>query len=101
MLIGSVTITPSRDFQGSNAVLCSPPDALEFRFGDDSFYPHLETARRSGIEPTVVERPRIALDVDTPVDLATFAATPSDTRAWRFLDRAGIVARLAVSPVGG
>ena len=81
----AVTIAPSRDHRGSNAVLCSPPDMFPFRFGDDSFFPHLATARAIGIEPTVVERPGIGLDIDTPDDLEAFLASPSDTRAYRLL----------------
>ena len=80
-----VTIAPSRDYRGSNAVLCSPPDVFPFRFGDDSFYPHLAAARALGVEPTVVERAGIGLDIDTPDDLEVFLASPSDTRAYRLL----------------
>ena len=81
----AVTIAPSRDFRGSNAVLCSPPNVFPFRFGDDSFHPHLAAARAIGIEPTVIERPGIGLDIDTPEDLEAFLATPSGTRAYRLL----------------
>ena len=81
----AVTIAPSRDYRGSNAVLCSPPDVFPFRFGDDSFHPHLAAARAIGIEPTVIERPGIGLDIDTPDDLDAFLATPSGTRAYRLL----------------
>ena len=81
----AVTIAPSRDFRGSNAVLCSPPDGFPFRFGDDSFYPHLAAARAIAIEPTVAELPGIGLDIDTPDDLEAFLASPSGTRAYRLL----------------
>ena len=81
----AVTIVPSRDYRGSNAVLCSPPDVFPFRFGDDSFHPHLAAARAIGIEPTVIERPGIGLDIDTPDDLDAFLAAPSHTRAYRLL----------------
>ena len=81
----SVTIAPSRDHRGSNAVLCSPPDVFPFRFGDDSFHPHLAAARAIGIEPTVLERTGIGLDIDTPDDLEAFLASPSGTRAYRLL----------------
>lgn len=81
----AVTIAPSRDHRGSNAVLCAPPDVFPFRFGDDSFFPHLAAARAIGIEPTVVERAGIGLDIDTPDDLEAFLASPSDTRAYRLL----------------
>ena len=81
----AVTIAPSRDHRGSNAVLCSPPDVFPFRFGDDSFHPHLAAARAIGIEPAVVERTGIGLDIDTPADLTAFLASPSGTRAYRLL----------------
>ena len=81
----AVTIAPSRDYRGSNAVLCSPPDVFPFRFGDDSFHPHLAAARAIGIEPTVVECAGIGLDIDTPDDLEAFLASPSSTRAYRLL----------------
>ena len=90
----SVTITPSRDERGSNAVACSPPDVLPFRFGDASFHPHLARARALGLHPRVVRRPRLALDIDTPADLRTFSRQASDTRAYRYLRDSGILARL-------
>lgn len=62
------TIVPAHDWQGSNAVACSPPEAVALRFGSDSFYPHLEAARLAGIEPRVMEFAGIATDVDTPED---------------------------------
>jgi 2-phospho-L-lactate guanylyltransferase len=80
------TIVPARDKRGSNAVLCSPPDAVPLRFGENSFFPHLAAARSCGIDPEVVELPNIALDIDTPEDLALFLATPSRTRARALLD---------------
>jgi 2-phospho-L-lactate/phosphoenolpyruvate guanylyltransferase len=81
------TIVPARDQMGSNAVLCSPAAAVPLRFGDDSFFPHLHAARARGIEPVVMRLPRIALDIDTPEDLALFRTAPSRTRARTLLDR--------------
>jgi 2-phospho-L-lactate guanylyltransferase len=80
-------IAPARDEQGSNAVLCSPIGAVPLRFGEDSFFPHLAAARSSGIEPEVVRVPRIALDIDTPQDLALLLGTPARTRAHALLRR--------------
>jgi 2-phospho-L-lactate guanylyltransferase len=93
----AITLAPSRDRRGSNAVACSPPDLLPLRFGDDSFHPHLERARALGIAPQIVERPGIALDVDTPADLRAFLAAPSATRAYAYLMRSGIVGRILTS----
>jgi len=90
----AVTLAPSRDERGSNAVACSPPDVLPLRFGDDSFFPHLRRARALGIEPQIVRRAGLALDVDTPADLAAFLAAPSKTRAYAYLMESGIAGRL-------
>ena len=89
---GAFTIVPARDELGSNAVLCSPADAVPLRFGDNSFFPHLDAAKAHGIEPEVVHLPRIALDIDTPEDLALFLRHPvadpraRAARAWRIRD---------------
>ena len=93
----AVTIAPAHDKLGTNAVVCSPPDVLAFRFGDNSFFPHLDKARALGIEPAVVERTGLALDIDNPADLKAFASRPSETRAYGYLRDAGILARLADS----
>jgi 2-phospho-L-lactate/phosphoenolpyruvate guanylyltransferase len=91
----AVTLSPSHDERGSNAVVCSPPDLLPLRFGDDSFHPHLERARALGVAPRIVRRPGLALDLDTPDDLRAFLAAPSASRAHAYLTQSGIAARLA------
>jgi 2-phospho-L-lactate guanylyltransferase len=96
------SISPSHDFMGSNAVVCSPPDIIPLQFGSNSFYPHLDAAKRFGIDPTVVSLPGISLDIDTPEDLRMLisrqALTPSPTRTQRFLDKRNISARLCADP---
>jgi 2-phospho-L-lactate guanylyltransferase len=92
------TIVPARDERGSNAILCSPAAAVPLRFGADSFRPHLAAAKRCAIEPTVVRLPRIALDIDTPDDLALFLATPSPTRTRALLEQWPLLLHDTVSP---
>jgi len=81
------TIVPAHDERGSNTVLIAPPDAVPLRFGDDSFFPHLDAARRHGIEPVVLRLPGIALDIDRPEDVyALLRAKPAlPSRAVRLL----------------
>ena len=81
------TIAPSRDERGSNAIICSPPDVVPLRFGEDSFFPHLRAAEACGIDPTVLRLPGIALDVDTPEDLAAFMLVPSRPARHELLSR--------------
>ncbi len=88
----SFTIAPAHDELGSNGVLCLPPEAMPLRFGDNSYFPHLDTARRHGIEPTVVRLSGFALDIDHPDDLRAFLrATPEmPTRTLALLRRFGL-----------
>ena len=81
------TIAPSHDELGSNAIACSPVDAVPLRFGDDSYHPHVEAARSHGIEPTVLQLPGIAQDIDTPEDIARFMDLPraKRTRTYAYL----------------
>jgi len=80
-------IVPARDELGSNAVLCSPADAVPLRFGENSFFPHLAVARARGIEPVILPLANLGLDIDGPDDLAAFRALPSSTRARALLDQ--------------
>ncbi len=89
----AMTIVPARDRQGSNCVLCSPPDAVPLRFGDNSFYPHLDAARGRGFEPTILPLPGLGLDIDTPDDLAELLDRPGETGSQRYLAESGIAAR--------
>ena len=92
----SFTIVPAHDDLGSNTIICSPPDAVPLRFGEDSFYPHLGAARRCGIDPLIVRHPGIGMDIDNPVDLVMFLKmSPSvRTRTLDFLEQSGIAGRL-------
>ncbi len=98
----SFTIAPAHDDLGSNAVVCSPPEQVALRFGDNSYFPHLDAARRHGIEPTVVRQPGIAMDIDHPLDLALFLRLPQSegTRTRALLDELGVPARLVERGIG-
>jgi 2-phospho-L-lactate guanylyltransferase len=93
------TIVPAHDELGSNMIVCSPPDRVPLRFGDNSYFPHLDAARRCGVTPAIVRLPGLALDIDHPRDMEAFMRIPSRTRARALLDEFGIRAdnRLAGS----
>jgi 2-phospho-L-lactate/phosphoenolpyruvate guanylyltransferase len=90
------TIVPAHDDLGSNTIVCSPPDAVPLRFGEDSFFPHLDAARAQGVEPLVVRHPGIGMDIDNPVDLVTFLKMSPlvRTRTLIFLEQSGVADRL-------
>ncbi len=90
------TIVPSLDYDGSNCVVCTPPDLIELKFGPDSFRRHVDSAHAARIACRIIKRPGIALDIDSPVDLARLATTPGDTRTHRFLEESGISRRVSI-----
>jgi 2-phospho-L-lactate guanylyltransferase len=63
-----VGIVPDRHGRGTNALLLSPPDVIDFCFGGDSRDAHTEAAAAAGARVQVLEGP-LALDIDTPEDL--------------------------------
>jgi 2-phospho-L-lactate guanylyltransferase len=63
-----VAIVPDRHGRGTNALLLSPPDVIEFCFGGDSRHAHEGAARGVGAHVEVLDGP-LTLDIDTPEDL--------------------------------
>jgi len=76
----SVLIVPDRHGAGTNALLLTPPDALAPSFGPGSHERHQRTAAAAGVESLTVAVASLALDVDTPEDLAAIEATLDGTR---------------------
>jgi 2-phospho-L-lactate guanylyltransferase len=74
---------------GTNALWRSPPDLIGVAFGPASLAAHATLAWDAGVGARVVERPGLALDVDTPADLAAaWAGTvgPATRRAFEEMD---------------
>ncbi len=66
----SVSIVPCRNEDGSNVMICTPPEAIPFLYGPGSCSAHQEAARDAGVEVRIERLPGLALDIDTPEDLA-------------------------------
>ena len=64
-----VTIVPDSRHVGTNALVCTPADAIRLRFGAKSFAAHLRTAQEHGLEARIFESGELALDIDEPEDL--------------------------------
>lgn len=64
-----VVIAPDRHEKGTNALLLSPADLIEYDFGGDSFKRHCERARKAGARLEIVNLPSLGLDLDLPEDL--------------------------------
>jgi 2-phospho-L-lactate guanylyltransferase len=81
----SVVIGRARD-GGTNALALQPPHAIMPAFGEpQSAAVHARLAEAAGIRPVVLDRPGLALDLDTPADLdyALTVGAGGRDRAWR------------------
>ncbi len=65
-----VVIAPDRHSLGTNALCMSRTHLINTVFGRDSFEQHRLASKAIGIEPHVFRSNDIALDLDTPDDLA-------------------------------
>jgi 2-phospho-L-lactate/phosphoenolpyruvate guanylyltransferase len=98
-------VVPDRHGEGTNALLLAPPTAIEPSFGPGSCKRHQSLAVAAGIACAVHPVPSLALDVDTPDDLAQIAEVLESSRvkatmtrgALRQLDRSR---GLTPAPVG-
>jgi 2-phospho-L-lactate guanylyltransferase len=77
-----VVLAPDRHGRGTNGLLVSPPDAIEFGFGGDSRAAHAACAADVGARYIEIDGP-LGLDIDTPDDLLfveQLLAQPVDAR---------------------
>ena len=80
---------------GTNALVCELPAQISFQFGKYSADKHCAAAKDRGIS---VQRLRLAAfsrDIDTPADLSWLVGTTCRGETRRFLERAGLISRLA------
>jgi 2-phospho-L-lactate guanylyltransferase len=89
----SLVIVPSRDEQGTNALLRTPPTLFPSRFGTGSFEKHLAEAARVRAHVTVLRNPNIGTDVDDAADVALLEGVEirgARTREWLAAHRRSI-----------
>lgn len=76
---------PAYDRRGSNCILRRPGSIIALRFGNDSFLPHCEAMRATGMPLVILEMAGIGLDIDNPHELDLLLAREGDTNAQRLL----------------
>ncbi len=69
----SVLLVPAED-RGTNALLTTPPNAIEFCYGINSSMAHEQAAVMQAIDFQSLALPHLSLDVDTPSDVAQLVA---------------------------
>jgi 2-phospho-L-lactate guanylyltransferase len=88
----AVVIGASRDGQGTNALLLRPADVITPVFGPPSVDRHVRAGLAAGAVTRVQAGLGLALDVDTPADLAALADLPVGTHTARLVDRGSFLA---------
>ncbi len=77
----TVVVTPDRHEDDSNALLVRPVGLIPFSFGADSSRLHCVLAEKAGATVHIYRSERIALDIDTPKDLADYQQRVGRQRA--------------------
>jgi 2-phospho-L-lactate/phosphoenolpyruvate guanylyltransferase len=67
---GMLTLVPDRRGDGTNVVALPTDMPFQFAYGPGSFQRHLRSAVASGLSVRVRRDPLLAIDIDTPSDLA-------------------------------
>jgi 2-phospho-L-lactate guanylyltransferase len=70
----TTVLAPDRNDNGTNALLVTPPGLIPFSFGPGSFQRHVMLAEEANATVKVYRSDRLALDIDTPDDLAAYEA---------------------------
>lgn len=78
-------VVPSSDGTGTNALVRTPPNCIQSRFGPGSFRAHLDQALSKGLPTDVLRLPGLMFDIDTPEDVAEFIAGPHQCEVSSFL----------------
>ena len=69
-----VTLAPSHDSDGTNALLLAPPNAIAPCYGPGSYVQHMSQAMARHIDVNVLHLAGVARDIDEPADLAVLSA---------------------------
>ena len=92
----AMSIAPDHARRGSNCLVLTPGDLISLHFGHVSFEPHLAEASKAGVVPNIIEDLiGIAIDVDTPEDLARALEVGRDSRGINYARSNGIAGRVS------
>jgi 2-phospho-L-lactate guanylyltransferase len=80
-----IVICPSLRYDGTNALLKKPPQAIETSYDNDSYETHIKTAYAFGIPVKLFFSKKLMSDVDTPEDAVQLAKEAGAGKALEFL----------------
>jgi 2-phospho-L-lactate guanylyltransferase len=97
----AVSISPDSPKQGTNCMICSPPQVIRFHYGENSFNKHSDEATSHNITVNVVPQSGLGCDIDNPADLNELLASEQTLKhSFRYLHDSGIAGRLSAMSIG-
>ena len=99
-----VSIAPDTKNDGSNVMLCSPPNVIDFHYGAGSCQLHSQAAQQQEIYLQVLPQAGLAIDVDSPADLIALIAAmdefPAAKRTRHYLQDSDVARRIHSMGIG-
>lgn len=99
-----ISIAPDTKNEGSNVMLCSPPDVIDFHYGVGSCQLHSQAAKQRAVHLQVISKAGLALDVDSPADLIVLIDAldkfPGASRTRHYLQESGVARRICSMGIG-
>jgi len=83
----SLTLLPSKDGMGTNAILMRSPNMIQLAFGRRSFHRHEVYARKMKIPFRVISIPGVAFDIDNEKDFDELVKQCYNRQTRRFMKR--------------
>ncbi len=72
-----IVVVPSEGDGGTNGLYLAPPDLIDPRFGPGSLKAHVDSAAERGLRCSILNLPRMALDIDTLEDVDAYLSRPA------------------------
>ncbi len=95
-----IALARSADGTGTNAMVLTPPTAITTSFGPGSLARHREETDRRGVRRIERTITGLALDIDTPRDLADLITLGADSHTLRMCDALDLRQRLISEATG-
>ncbi|MFT4584751.1 MAG: 2-phospho-L-lactate guanylyltransferase [Gammaproteobacteria bacterium] len=90
----TLSLVSDREGTGTNGLVVSPIDLIEFSYGINSYNLHREAGNAANAEVRTIELEGLSLDIDTPEDVRTLMAYDRASATFDYLDEINVVSRL-------
>ena len=81
-----ITISPDFLGEGTNCMICTPPDAIKFKYGPGSCLAHMELAQRDSIQVRLYRSKKLGFDIDRDFDLTKLIEESGYTKALDYIE---------------